>query len=407
VKRLPYIDWTRGAAVVAMVLWHTGDAWLRPGLKAGQGFLLLRFVGGLAAPTFLFLAGLGASLASKPAPTDAPQNAVSRGLGRGLEIVMLGYALRLQSWLVDAQALTSLRAAGAYLPLGLGYAGLFLTADAMARGARVKWPSTAASVALVVLGLAQVPTIAPGRFLRLLQIDVLQCIGFSLCLLAVLDRAASILRAPRRAVALGCLVACGTEPLAELLPGAIPTPLAAMIARLPLQDGVQPALFPLFPWFAYACFGAAMGGVLRGSRVPEAVGLRCATFGAFLAVFTSEALPFIHRTIGRFPFAVGPIRTGFRTGIVLVLIAVGIAWVDGSGGRSAIRLGQHSLRIYWAHMLFAYGVLGRPLQHKLGYPAWLGMAGLLLILMWLVARIGGVLPGGPALPKIRLEPKRG
>ncbi|MFM2420748.1 MAG: hypothetical protein RL385_5471, partial [Pseudomonadota bacterium] len=364
-KRLPYIDWTRGAAVVAMVLWHTGDAWLRPGLKSGQGFFLLRFVGGLAAPTFLFLAGLGAALASKPSPASSPIGALTRGIGRGLEIVLVGYALRLQSWLVDARALTSLRAAGAYLPLGLGYAGIYLCARAMARGSRPRQPIAVASIALVALGLVQVPTIAPGRFLRLLQIDVLQCIGASLCLLAILEYAFDFLRTPRRAVALGCLIASATEPVVALLPGTLPTPIAALIARLPLQDGIQPSLFPLFPWFAYACFGAALGSLLHGARAPEGVCLRAATLGATLAMCTSEALPYVHRTLQTYPFAVGPIRTGFRVGIVLTLMAIGIAWVDKTRGRHVIVLGQHSLRIYWAHMLFAYGVLGRPLQHKL------------------------------------------
>src|SRR5688572_5748168 len=65
VARLPFIDWVRGFAVVAMVLWHTADGWLTPGLRDGQGWALLRFVGGLAAPTFLFLAGAGAALATR------------------------------------------------------------------------------------------------------------------------------------------------------------------------------------------------------------------------------------------------------------------------------------------------------------------------------------------------------
>jgi surface polysaccharide O-acyltransferase-like enzyme len=195
--------------------------------------------------------------------------------------------------------------------------------------------------------------------------------------------------------------------VAGLLPGTLPTPLAALIARLPLQDGIQPALFPLFPWFAYACFGAALGSLLNGARAPEAMCLRAAMLGAALAMCTSEALPYVHRIVQIYPFAVGPIRTGFRVGIVLTLMAIGIAWVDKTRGRNVIVLGQHSLRIYWAHMLFAYGVLGRPLQHNLGYPAWLGFAGLLLVLMWIIARIVRVIPRGGAFRRSGLSQNAG
>jgi len=55
--RVPFLDDLRGLAVVAMFVWHTTDAWLRPSLKAGEGFTALRIFGGMAAPLFLFLAG--------------------------------------------------------------------------------------------------------------------------------------------------------------------------------------------------------------------------------------------------------------------------------------------------------------------------------------------------------------
>jgi Heparan-alpha-glucosaminide N-acetyltransferase, catalytic len=406
VKRLPFIDWTRGFAVVAMVLWHTGDAWLRPGLKDGQGFFLLRFVGGLAAPSFLFLAGLGAALATRPAADPlAARLALRAGLGRGLEIVVIGYALRLQSWLVDAQALVSLRCAGAYLPLGLGYGLAFLGARRLTRSAPL--PRSAllyalACATLIGAGLAQVPWLAPTRLTRLLQVDVLQCIGASLCLLAALQHTLGISRSPLRASALGLFVAALTEPLAALLAGSAPQALVAYVVRQPLVDGVQPALFPLFPWLAYACFGAAFGALLARAPAPGALVTAAAPLGALLGLCTSEAQPFVHRLIRDQPWSVGPIRVGFRCAIVLGVLLVGYAWTRSSARRSVARLepitllGRHSMRIYWAHMLFAYGVFGRMVQHELGYRAWAALAALLLALMALVARLE--LPGRRPLP---------
>jgi uncharacterized membrane protein len=105
VARLPFLDWVRGFAVVAMVLWHTGDAWLDEASREGQGWLLLRFIGGLAAPGFLLLAGTGAALSAKPTSDPAARSrAFVKSAARGLEIVIIGYLLRYQAWMVDAGA---------------------------------------------------------------------------------------------------------------------------------------------------------------------------------------------------------------------------------------------------------------------------------------------------------------
>jgi len=413
VKRLPFIDATRGLAVVAMVLWHTGDAWLRPVLKDGQGFFLLRFVGGLAAPSFLFLAGVGAALASRAprSPADARRTLLA-GLGRGGEIVVLGYALRLQSWLLDAQAIASVRCLASWLPLGAGYALLYRGAGRLAKPAAATparapasaWLGTLLIPCLLVgAGLAQVPSLAPGRLTRLLQVDVLQCIGASLCMLALLEHAFGLLASPTRALAVGALVALVTEPLAGWISSARPVALLAYVARLPVQDTVQPSLFPLFPWFAYACFGAAFGALLGRARDPGAVTTRAATLGALLGLCTSEALPFVHRAIRAQPWVVAPIRTGFRCAVVLTLLAICFAGVDEKRGRELVRLGQHSLRIYWAHMLFAYGILGRVVQHDLGYGAWAGLAAALVMLMALLARLELSPKSGKVVPSSHLR----
>jgi uncharacterized membrane protein len=56
--RKHWLDWERGLAVLFMVEVHTLDAWLAPG--AGRGVLhdVLSMIGGFAAPSFLFMAGL-------------------------------------------------------------------------------------------------------------------------------------------------------------------------------------------------------------------------------------------------------------------------------------------------------------------------------------------------------------
>ena len=388
--RLPFIDWVRGFAVVAMVLWHTGDGWILPGLRAGQGWLLLRFVGGLAAPTFLFLAGAGAALASRePGDPTKRAGALRANLGRGLEIVLFGYLLRYQTWLIDASAITQLGTARAYLPLGLGYAALLLAVKQLAHRPQRALSLGLLGAVLVAAGLWQVESVAKGRLLRLVQVDVLQAIGTSLVLLVLLDRAFGILRKPKRALALAIVIACLTELVWTHLPGPLPHALAGFLGKYPPPKGAPAALFPLFPWFAYACLGAAVGSVLRDAKEQsERITVMLGVGGACLAVMASEAHPHLHDLFALQPWTVHPARIAFRVGIVLSLFIVGWVWAEGTRGRILLDYGRASLRIYWAHMFFAYGILGRKLQKQTSYGEWLLGVSALLLLMWFLSRFG-------------------
>jgi uncharacterized membrane protein len=398
VQRLPFVDWARGFAVIAMVLWHTGDGWLRPALKAGEGFFFLRFIGGLAAPSFLMLAGVAAALAARPAPD--PSRAWEKfraSLARGFEVWVLGYALRLQTWVVDAAAIQHLGTYRAWLPLLLGYGCLVLAARTHTKQPRHALWLFALGVGLVVAALLQVEDVAPGRLLRLLQVDVLQAIGASLMLLALLERAFGLLQKPVWLLLCGLAIALATEPIAAQLPGALPIPIAAYFGRFPAGAGApNPALFPLFPWLAYALLGAAFGACLRlyPERAERTVVLGLLG-GALLAMGTSEAHRFVRVVLRDVPLVVPLMRTGFRVGIVLVLMGIGYAFPRGRGAATVLDFGRASLRIYWIHLLFAYGICARPVHAKLHYASWLGLVLALLIAMWAVSRVG---TGGKRAP---------
>jgi hypothetical protein len=133
----------------------------------------------------------------------------------------------------------------------------------------------------------------------------------------------------------------------------------------------------------------------RASPRPEGITVRLALLGACLAICTSEAHPYVHRVIGVWPWLVYPVRIGFRTGIVLVLLLFGWLWAIGSRGRALVALGRNSMRVYWAHMLFAYGMLGRPLQKKSDFALWAAWCIPLLAGMWLLTKIGNPSQGAP------------
>ena len=63
--RLEFVDVARGLAVVLMIWMHTADGWLLPSLRSGQIWALIRAIGGMAAPMFLLLAGLGSPMTAQ------------------------------------------------------------------------------------------------------------------------------------------------------------------------------------------------------------------------------------------------------------------------------------------------------------------------------------------------------
>src|SRR5215470_6813286 len=58
VNRYPFLDWMRGLAVVIMIQCHTFNSFARMDVRQGGPYVLSQFLGGMAAPLFLFMAGM-------------------------------------------------------------------------------------------------------------------------------------------------------------------------------------------------------------------------------------------------------------------------------------------------------------------------------------------------------------
>ena len=57
-KRFPFLDWMRGLAILLMIQCHTFNSFARMDLREGGPYVLSQFIGGMAAPLFLFMAGM-------------------------------------------------------------------------------------------------------------------------------------------------------------------------------------------------------------------------------------------------------------------------------------------------------------------------------------------------------------
>ena len=109
-SRLLYLDWLRGVAVIAMVLAHVIDSWTREADRHREPFYTLFFVGGVASPLFLFLAGLATAMsaASKGRREGGMAAGAALARRRGWEIFGLALVFRLQSQLLGMGPLTNL-----------------------------------------------------------------------------------------------------------------------------------------------------------------------------------------------------------------------------------------------------------------------------------------------------------
>ena len=101
-ERFAYIDWMRGFACLLMFEVHGYDSWLTDSLRQTSFYKFSQFTGTIAAPMFLFLAGASLALVSdRMKQKGATPYQVERRLAwRGFEIVGLGYLLRLQEFVM-------------------------------------------------------------------------------------------------------------------------------------------------------------------------------------------------------------------------------------------------------------------------------------------------------------------
>lgn len=224
-----WIDLLRGLAVVFMIEVHVTNVWYQGPVPAW-----LNFINGLVAPSFLLCAGFGMVLSTFENNTSL----------RSFKDVLPRYGFILLC---------------AYMLHAPGFA------------------------------LAQWTVLNTPQLMReLFKIDVLQCVIYSLLILQTLARTIR-----NRtffcwvALALGISISILSPYLWVTGIGEnLSMPLRGLLNGVP-DRGVT-ALFPLFPWFCFIAFGAALGGVYASARTEERLGrskISEAQFMLGLAIF--------------------------------------------------------------------------------------------------------------------------
>jgi uncharacterized membrane protein len=330
-KRIDVVDWLRGAAVVLMIMAHGMDAWLLPAAKSGFVYGLIKVGSGIPARLFLLLVGVSAAIqfeAGLAKGTDA-KALRSRLLKRGLQVIALAYAFRLQEWLLSH---------------------------------------------------------CYGGWETLFRIDILNAIGASMIVVALVASP----RAGRRQVVPALLFAAAFLGLGPLVgpahfPSWLPRPITSYVG------GQRPmSWFPLFPWAAWALSGVAIGHLWIWANADQRRLRRCFLASIVVGLVLTSTVGMVRHldpTIIRYPSEVvqqmGPGTFFHRLGIIATLSGIGFFWCLLVQGRFSVlrQLGRTSLLIYWVHIELCYGSFVFALRGRFQIGGAVGLVLLLTSLM--------------------------
>jgi len=320
--RKVYLDWLRGVAVTVMVMAHVTDAWTRPDDRSRTLYMYTVFVAGMAAPLFLFLAGLTLSMAASARATKVGfAAAAAMARWRGLQVFGLAFLFRLQSQLLG-------------------------------------W----------------------GALINFLKVDILNVMGI------VMMAAALLWGLSERRIVRVMLFAIATVALAMSTPLVRETPLLSPLPdaiEAYIRPLAGRTTFALFPWAGFLLGGAIAGELIYAARTDAEerrlqTGLLIAGLGGIVIAYAISFRPSIY-PVANF-WTSSPtfffIRLGICTTMVPLARAVDVfhrivrarfadRLPEGSPGVVITTLGRSSLFVYWIHVEMAYGGLAKPIKRAL------------------------------------------
>ena len=291
-----------------MVEAHVVDCWTREADRHGTGYMYAAFMAGLAAPLFLFLAGLALAMAaSARAAVGDHRSAARNAFIRGAQVFGLAYLFRLQSQLLG-------------------------------------W----------------------GPLRNFLKVDVLNVMGVSMIAAALLWRLLESRRARVGAFAVLTVAVTMSTPIVQEMSSlaSLPEPIEGYIRPLAGRS-----TFAIFPWAAFVFAGMIAGELVAVWRTRDRdrglqAGFLVAGIAAIAGGYWASLQPSIYPVA--YFWTSSPTFFFIRLGICVTMLPV--AWLIATRPRMVNVLGRSSLFVYWIHVEMVYGVLGRPLRLLLPLP---------------------------------------
>jgi uncharacterized membrane protein len=320
-SRLSYVDWMRGLACLLMFQTHAYDSWLGDDWRHGRELMYSQLLGTFPAPLFLFLAGFAVALGidRMEAKGASRWEVASAFAKRGGEVFGIALLFRLQQWV-----------------MGFGWS---------------PWTD-------------------------LLRVDILNTIGISLALAAVVPLAAQRLW-PRVTLAAGFAAgfALLTPPLWSTTKlHVLPWWLASYINGGHLDYTPRGWYFPIFPWSGFLFVGVAAGLIVMRARRTQREGLTIlvlAALGGTVALLSRwiDHLPGQFYAVYNY-WLTSPNFFLARAGLLLVILAGCYGWCALKPGKlwsPMEQLGSTSLLVYWVHIELVYGRLSILPKHRVSF----------------------------------------
>jgi uncharacterized membrane protein len=316
----------RGLSVLFMIEAHAFDSWTLMTERATAAYKLANFIGGLAAPIFLFLAGVSVAMASsaRARRTGDRAGAAWSVQKRGWQIFGLAFLFRLQSWILSPGATVK---------------GIF-KADIL----NIMGPSIAAA--------AWIWGRLPDRKARLVVFGALAC---------AFTYATPIIRH-------AAWVAW------------LPDPIEWYVRPFP-----KLSVFTFFPWAGYVFAGALVGEWLDRVKSPAEewrANQWLAATGALLVAggYGATSLPSLYPAGYSEFWTSSPTYYFIKIGIMLAVMGFIYAYVQrpfsaeprNPAWSPMLEFGRSSLFVYWIHVEIAYGIFTYPLHRRL--PVWGSLA---------------------------------
>jgi uncharacterized membrane protein len=345
----------RGLACLLMFQTHCYDAWLGGDARNTSFLKGSQLLGTLPAPLFLFLAGVSFALVTDKLIRKnlSPGEITRTMLRRGAEIFAFGLLFRLQEFLI----------AWGWAPWSdllrvdvLNIIGLSMILMALLCGITL-------TVCRRVGDSYKEPAGDSNRGVPSGIPQSEKGSGFSGCGPALVAAA----------IAAASAIALLTPPLyTTWRPTWLPWPLESYIDGCHNLGAPQPWLFPIFPWSAFAFAGLAAGFILFNdllfSRLFKDRARNHTTETlAFLAVAGAVAI-LVARELDHSRFHLyatydywhtSPNFLMMRVGLLLLITFLSYSWcrwgLATRGFSPLIQLGQTSLLVYWVHIEFVYG----------------------------------------------------
>lgn len=301
-NRLLYLDLMRGLAAVIMLQGHVFQSFTRDDLRNGGPYVFSQFLGGMPPAVFLFLTGI--TLA----------------------------------FLMDSQERKKLRATARWTA-ALRRAGYLFTIAFLFR--------------IQLWVFSRIFSSAPAPWTEMLKVDILNCMGFGIAVLAIFSVFTTSERI-RFCAILGCAIAL-LSPLVTQA-GLQNWPWLLRAYLIPSYD-----FFGFFPWAAFVAFGLSFGSILR--TVKEEHMAQTMQWTALAGIAFAVGGGVLSNSLGSlYPktdfWLDSPALTLIKLGVLLIAAAFCYVWMmqRSAQGWSWVRLlGTSSLLVYWVHIELVYG----------------------------------------------------